>query len=203
MKHFFQHIRSCIVRGLLAIIPLLLCLLAVELLYSLIDKRVLEFLNHFWEISPIPGLGILLVLVTLYTIGLIISNIIGHQLIRFIDAVGQRIPFINTVYSVGKQLSQGLSLVDGTKETSKKAVLVRLNKDGLMVPAFVMNSMKNNKTGEEFYFVLVPTAPTPGSGFVCVVKASETVDPGWTPEECLKAIVSVGLITPKDKPWVL
>ena len=100
---------------------------------------------------------------------------------------------------MGKQLSQGLSVVDGEKQAFQKAVLIRLSKDGLWVPAFVMSSIKNRDTQEEFLFVLVPTSPTPASGFVFVVKASETIDPGWSVEECLKAIVSIGIITPKEK----
>ena len=198
MKTFFTHARNYILRGLLAIIPLLLCAVALQLLYVLIDKRVMGLLDHFIEIRHIPGLGILLVLVTLYFMGLIVSNIVGHQFFRFIEWISQRIPFIKTIYGVGKQLSHGLSVVDGDKQAFKKAVLVKLGSDGAMIPAFVMNSLIDHKTKEEFLFVLAPTAPTPGSGFVLVVKASQTVDPGWTVEECLKAIVSVGIVSPKE-----
>ncbi len=199
MKHFFQHIRVFIFRGLLAIIPLLLCVLAVRLLYVLIDQQVIGFLNNFFAVRKIPGMGILLLLVALYLIGLIVSNILGHRILRLLESIPQRIPFIKTIYGVGKQLSQGLSAVDGGKQAFQKAVLVRVSKDGLWVPAFVTGSIKNSVTGEEFLFVLIPTAPTPASGFVFVVKASETVDPGWSVEECLKAVVSVGIITPKEK----
>ena len=192
------HIRNNIFRGLLAIIPILLCLLAVQLLYVLIDKRIVAFVDQFFAVSSIPGIGIVLVLFFLYLIGLIVSNIVGHQLFRFIEGVSRRIPLIKTIYSVGKQLSQSLSAVNGENQAFKRAVLVKLASDGLMVPGFVMNSMLDKKTNEELLFVLVPTAPTPGSGFVMVVKASQTIDPGWSVEECLKAIVSVGIVAPKE-----
>ena len=58
MKNFFKHARSYIFRGFLAIIPLFLCVLAVQLLYTLIDKKVIGFLNNFFEVRQIPGLGI-------------------------------------------------------------------------------------------------------------------------------------------------
>lgn len=199
MKIFLQHIRIYIFRGLLAVIPLLLCVLAVQLLYVVIDKRVMGFLGNFIEVRKIPGMGILLVLASLYFIGLIVSNIIGHRLLRVFENITRKIPFINTIYGVGKQFSQGLSVADGGKQAFQKAVLVRISKDGLWVPAFVTGSIKNPVTNEEFLFVLIPTAPTPASGFVFVVKASETMDPGWSVEECFKAVVSVGIITPKEK----
>jgi len=198
MKSFITHTRNYIFRGLIAIIPILLCFFAIQLLYILIDKKIMGFLDHFIEIRQIPGLGIILVLLCLYLIGLIVSSIIGHQFFKLIEGISQRIPLIKTIYGVGKQLSQGLSTVDQEKQAFKKAVLVKINNEGLMVPAFVMNSLTNPKTNEEFLFVLAPTAPTPGSGFVLVVKSSQTVDPGWTVEECLKAIVSVGIIAPKE-----
>ncbi|OGX28076.1 MAG: hypothetical protein A2705_01185 [Omnitrophica WOR_2 bacterium RIFCSPHIGHO2_01_FULL_52_10] len=120
MKHFFQHIRVYVFRGLLAIIPLLLCVLAVRLLYVLIDQRVMGFLGNFYAVRKIPGLGILLLLVSLYFIGLIVSNIRGRRLLRLLESISQRIPFIKTIYGVGKQLSQGLSVVSAGIITPKE-----------------------------------------------------------------------------------
>lgn len=201
MKSFLTHARDYIFRGLLAIIPLLLCAIALQLLYVLIDKKVIGFIEQFTQIKHVPGLGILLLLVFLYILGLIVSNFVGKQFFKFIESITERIPLINSIYNIGKQLSHGLSAADKEKQAFKKALLVKLNNDGLMVPGFLMSSLKNNRTDEEYFFVLIPTAPTPGSGFVTVVKASQTIDPDWTVEECLKAIVSVGIITPKDKQF--
>lgn len=197
-KNFILHLRKFVFRGLLAIIPILLCFFAIQLLYVLIDKKVVAFLDGFLPIRHVPGLGIFLLLVALYFIGLTVSNFIGHQLLKILENVTQRIPLIKTVYGVGKQLSQSLGDVESEKKAFKKAILVKINNDGLMVPGFVMGSLASPKTGEQFLFVLAPTAPTPGSGFVLVVKESQTIDPGWTIEECLKAIVSVGIVAPKE-----
>jgi uncharacterized membrane protein len=191
------HIRKYLFRGLFAIIPILLCIFAIQLLYKLIDQKILIFLNQFFDIRLIPGLGILLVVVFLYLIGLIVSNIAGKQFLKFIEQVSERIPLINTVYGIGKQLSQGLSVADSEKQAFKKALLVKIDSTNLMVPAFLMNSI-TTKDNEEFLFVLIPTAPTPASGFVCVVKSDKVIDPGWSVEECLKALVSVGIIIPKE-----
>jgi uncharacterized membrane protein len=197
-KNFILHLRKFIFRGLLAIIPILLCFFAIQLLYVLIDKKVVAFLGDFLPLRHVPGLGIVLLLAALYMIGLTVSNFIGHQLLKILENVTQRIPLIKTVYGVGKQLSQSLGDVESEKQAFKKAILVKINNDGLMVPGFVMGSLASPKTGEQFLFVLAPTAPTPGSGFVLVVKESQTIDPGWTIEECLKAIVSVGIVAPKE-----
>ena len=195
-KGLFQHMGVCIFRGLLAVIPLALCVFVITLVYNLIDKNIMEFLEKFIKIRQIPGLGILILLLTLYLVGLIVSNIIGRQFFKIIDSITERIPFVKVIYGAGKQLAQGLSVADGQSKAFKKALLVKAH-DNLWVPAFLMNTKIDPKTGEELWFVLIPTAPTPGSGFMAIVKPSTTIDPGWTVEECLKAIVSVGIILPE------
>jgi len=197
MKNFFNHLRIYIFRGLLAIIPILLCVVAIRLLYVLIDQKIMSILRKFVDISFIPGFGILLLLFCLYMIGLIVSNIMGRQIFKFIENISERIPFIKFIYGVGKQLSHGLSLTEGQSQAFKKALFVRMN-DGVWAPAFLMNSVVDPQTKEELWFVLIPTSPTPGSGFVCLVKPSQTFDPGWTVEECLKSIVSIGIIIPSQ-----
>ena len=195
MKNFFQHTRTYIFRGLLASIPLVLCGIALWLLSVGIDQRVMRFLDRFFEVRKIPGLGILLLLIFLYLIGLIVSNIMGRQALKAVEKISQKIPIIKSIYGVGKQLSQGIS-TSQEKQSFKKAVLVKIDpKSELWIPAFVMSTSKSDK-GEELSFVYVPTVPTPTGGFVFVVKSSQIMDPGWSVEECLKIIVSMGFISP-------
>ncbi len=197
MKNFFIHIRIYILRGLLAIIPLLLCITAIELLYRLIDKQIMRFLAQFIDIRQIPGLGILLLLISLYIIGLIFSNVLGRQIFKFIDHISDRIPIIKFIYGVGKQISDTLSIADPQKQAFKKAILVNaFNGNGWML-GFVTGSMKD-QNGEELLKVFVPTAPHPLTGIIFIVKPSQTLDCGWTVEEALKLIVSVGIISPEE-----
>ena len=87
MKSFFNHIRVYVLRGFLAIIPIALCFLAVRVLYLLIDKRVMVFLNQYIAVRQVPGLGILLLLICLYFIGMVVSNIVGRQIFHLIEQI--------------------------------------------------------------------------------------------------------------------
>ena len=199
MKNFFNHAGSYILRGFLAITPLLLCVTAVWLLYDFIDKQVIRFLAqyiNFINIHQIPGLGILLLLITLYFIGLIFSNVIGRQILRFIEYISERIPIIKVIYGVGKQLTETLSVSDPQKQAFKKAVLVNtFNGNGWML-GFVTGSIKG-QNGEELLRIFVPSSPHPLTGIVFIVKPSQISDCGWTVEEALKSIVSVGIVSPE------
>ncbi len=195
MSNFFKHARRNIFRGLLAIIPLLLSILAVKVLYELIDKRVILFLDQFVDVRQIPGLGILLVLVCLYFVGLIVSNVLGRQIFQFIENISDRIPFIKAVYQVGKQLSESFSVTEG-KQAFQKVLLVDCNNSGMWTVAFVTGTIKDTKTSEELLRMFVPTVPNPTTGFIFLVKKGQTIDPGWSVEAGVKMIVSAGIIAP-------
>lgn len=195
MKQFFSHVRTYIFRGLLAIIPLVLSIIAIRLLYFLIDKRVMGFLEQFIHVRQIPGLGILLVLICLYLIGLVVSNVVGKQIFHLISSISERIPVIKAIYQVGKQLSESLSATED-KQAFKKALLVDCLPGGGWTLVFVTGSVKDENTGEDLLKVFVPTVPNPTTGFIFFVKPSQTMDPGWSVEEALKMIVSAGIIAP-------
>lgn len=196
MKNLFRHIRTYILRGLLAIIPLALCFFAVRLLYVSIDQRVVGMVERIigWTF---PGLGILLVLLVLYLLGLVASNVMGRQIFASIEWITNRIPLIKTTYQVGKQLSTTLSLPE--REVFKRAVLVEYLKPGIWTIGFVTGTIIDTKDpGEKLLKVFVPTPPNPASGTMVVVKESQIRDPGWTIDEALKAVLSGGIIGPNE-----
>src|SRR5262249_29943337 len=143
----------------------------------------------------IPGLGLLLVLTCLYVVGLTVSNVLGRQLFLLIEYITNRIPIIKAIYQVGKQLSESLS-VTGGKKAFQKALLIDCNNNGVWTVAFVTGTVKDEKTREDLLRMFVPTVPNPTTGFVFLVKPSQTIDPQWTVEEALKMVVSAGIISP-------
>ena len=184
-------------RGFIAIIPVFLCVIALKILYVLIDKKVIAFISRFVEVRHIPGLGIVLLLVVLYFIGLIASNILGRQFFLLIERVTERIPFIKAIYGVGKQFSQSLAITssDGNK-AFQRAVLVDIDNNNLWVSGFITSTLTDQKTKGKLFLVYVP-ATHPYMGYLFAVSPSQVKDPGWTAEESLKMIVSLGIVTPK------
>jgi len=109
MKELLRHIKTYIFRGLLAIIPLALTIFVIQFLYIAIDKRIMGMVDEIVGFR-IPGLGIVLVLVVLYLLGFITSNVMGKKFFGLIERITDRIPLVKTTYHVGKQLSATLSL---------------------------------------------------------------------------------------------
>jgi uncharacterized membrane protein len=196
MKGLFRHLRTYIFRGLLAIVPLALSFFSLKILYTAIDKRVTLMIEKYLGFT-FPGLGVLLVLASLYLLGLIASNVVGRQFFGLVERIANRIPFVKTVYQVGRQLSTSLSL-PGT-QVFKRAILVEYLKPGIWTIGFVTgNIIDNTHDGEMLLKVFVPTPPNPTSGTMVVVRESETRDPGWSVEEALKSVISAGVIGPAE-----
>jgi uncharacterized membrane protein len=196
MKNFIRHMKTYMVRGLLAIIPLVLSILVIQILYINIDRRVVGLLDRTIGFS-FPGLGIILSLASLYLLGLIASNIVGKKIFSLIGKVTERLPFIKTTYQVGKQLADSLSLPE--KQVFKRAVLVDYLKPGIWTIGFVTGQIIDRINNDEVLLkVFVPTPPNPTSGTMVVVRESETRDPGWTIEEAIRAVVSGGIIGPTE-----
>jgi uncharacterized membrane protein len=196
MKNFIRHMKTYMVRGLLAIIPLVLSILVIQILYINIDRRVVGLLDRTIGFS-FPGLGIILSLASLYLLGLIASNIVGKKIFSLIGKVTERLPFIKTTYQVGKQLADSLSLPE--KQVFKRAVLVDYLKPGIWTIGFVTGQIIDRINNDEVLLkVFVPTPPNPTSGTMVIVRESETRDPGWTIEEAIRAVVSGGIIGPTE-----
>jgi len=197
MKGFAGHLRTHVFRGLLAIIPLVLSVLAVQFLYVAIDKRLQGVIEKHIGFS-VPGLGILLVtslvIILLYITGLVASNVIGKQFFGALESLSNRIPLIRTTYQIGKQLSMSLSLSE--KQLFQKVVLVEL-KPGTRTVGFVTGVVFEKQGQKKWFKIFVPTVPNPASGFVFMFEESQVVDPNWTIEEGLKTIISGGIIGPE------
>ncbi len=193
MKAVFKHIRTFIFRGLLAVVPLVLSFFVVRFLYLAVDQKVANLIEKVVGFR-IPGLGIVLVLLILYLLGLAASNWAGKQVFGFIGRMVERIPIIKTIYHVGKQFSTALSLPE--KQAFKRAVLVEHFKPGVLSVAFVTGEVTDAKSGERLLKLFLPTAPNPTTGFVIMVAPDKVRDLSWTVQEAMNVVISGGIIGP-------
>ena len=196
MNKLYKHLKNYMLKGLLAVVPLILTFVVVKLLYSFINSWFYIYIDELIGYR-IPGLGIILLVVLLYIIGIIVNNFIGRKIFNFIEKISIKIPFVKLTYQVGKQVSSSFSMPD--KKVFKRPVLVEYLKQGQWVIGFVTGTLIDRKNkNEELMKIFVPTPPVPTSGFLVLARESEIRDPGWTIEEALKAVISGGIIGPEE-----
>ena len=193
MKNFLNHFKLYVSRGLLALIPIGLTIFTIRIIYVFIDERIMEAVDQYIGYR-IPGLGLLLFIVVLYFVGMITSNVLGRRIISVFDRVMSKIPLAKTAYQVGKQISDTLALPE--KQIFKKAVLVDYFQPDAWVIGFVTGEITDEKTGSTLLKIFIPTVPNPTSGFLVILKESQTKSPNWTVEEAMKMVISGGIIGP-------
>ncbi len=193
-KKIVIHIRKYVFQGFLAAIPLSLTIWFVYLIYAFIDSKVMGLVARSMGFR-VPGLGIIMLVLILYIVGIITSNVFGKRFVSMIEHVLGRIPILNTTYKIGKQLSSTLSLPE--KQVFKKVVLVDYFKKGVWTVGFVTGTVFDEKMNETLLKVFIPTVPNPTTGFLAMIREAETRDPMWTVEEGLKVMISGGIIGPE------
>jgi len=106
-------------------------------------------------------------------------------IIAAIDAIIDRIPFLNTVYRVTKKV---VNMFSGHEQKeAREVVYIEYPKEGLWVPAYVTNKE------QDMYIVFVPTSPNPTSGFTVIVHESKIVKSDMDIEQATSFIISVGV----------
>lgn len=195
MNRVFKHLRTYIFRGLLAAIPVVLTYLVIRLLYVAVDQRVAHLIEKVSGFS-IPGLGVLLVLLVLYLLGLTASNWLGRLVFGAIERLTARIPLIKTIYGLGKQLGQAFSRPE--RATFRRVVMVEFFRPGMWSIGFVTGEVRDVASGERLLKVFVPTAPNPTAGFTLVVREAAARPLSWTVQEGMNHVLSGGVIGPGE-----
>lgn len=194
MQSFITHLRTCILRGIFAIIPILLCVVALELLYHLIDRRIMAFLNQYVDIRQIPGLGLVILFLVLMMIGYTATNVFGRRILNIVDRLTARIPFVRQIYLLTRQISDVLGKKGG--DVYKKTVLVNYPNANQWSIAFLVGKVRNQTTGQDWFKVYIPHAH-PVIGFIYLVEEKSIIDPGWSVQDGFKMVITLGLVTPK------
>ena len=188
------HLKTNIVRGLVALVPFALCVFVIRLIYFSIDQRVVSILGDRLGLG-FPGLGLILLIGFLYVIGIVTSNVVGRRLLSITDSLTSRVPIIKTAYQIGRQITTAFS--SSGKQAFQRAVLVETRPETWMI-GLVTGKTEDPANERTLLNVFCPLPPNPTAGVLLFVPESEVRDPGWTVEEALKLAMSVGIIGPSQ-----
>jgi uncharacterized membrane protein len=195
MNSITQNIRSKLFAGIATAIPLFLTYFLLKFLFQTLDDMSTPILDKFG--IEIPGLGILLTLVLIFSLGALVTNFLGRKIFNLGEKIVKRVPIVNTIYSTLKQITD--TFTKGTSDTFEGAVYIQYPRQGLWTMAFISGQSKT-KDGVAYYHLFVPTTPNPTSGFFLMIPQSDAVPTGMSVEEGLKTIISGGMLAPEENP---
>lgn len=194
MEKVFNHLKSKFVTGLFVVIPLGITIFILKFLFNFADGILGSYLDSLFsaiahEEFHFPGLGMLTGAVVIYLSGLLATNVLGTQFLKWWDAFLSKIPLVKSIYTSSKQLTHVFK--DG-KTSYRRAVFVEWPRKGVRAVGFVTAEVMRN--GERLLVVYVPTMPNPTSGFALFFREDEVLESGMTVEDAVKFVVSGGVV---------
>jgi len=189
--------KNYFITGLFSIIPLAITYYIIKSLFTIFSKPGMSLVNYFFPKANVPILelliGFILTFLFLYTLGLIISNVIGKKLYSFFEKLLSRIPLVSYIYSTIKQIIDTLTVTQ--KQAFKKVVYIEYPKDDIWTIALVTGESEDNNKNK-YYQIFVPTTPNPTSGFMLYVKQENCKETDLSIDEGLKIVISGGMLAP-------
>ena len=193
MKSQFRRLFAYFVNGLLLLAPVGLTVYVTFTLFNWLDG---------WIVTPVPGLGLLILVSGITVFGYVGSMFLFRPLWGLVESLLQKAPLINLVYNSLKDLVDAFV---GDKKKFNKAVLVDLG-NGCLKPGFVtaeslaIDPMLDGRSGLEgdvWVAVYFPHSYN-FSGNVYVVRRSQTRSIDAPSADFMKFIVSGGVMPIKS-----
>tara|TARA_B100001057_G_scaffold409290_1_gene423878 strand:+ start:983 stop:1600 length:618 start_codon:yes stop_codon:yes gene_type:complete len=192
-------IRNYFITGVIVLIPISFTLYLSKIFIGLSSKLLPENINpNNYLPYQIPGIEILIALIFITIIGGLSLSFLGKRILKFIDDLFKKIPFLRTIYSAILQMTETFSNKSNDK---KSVVLIEYPRKGVWAVGFATKENKtemSEKTNRKLINVFVPTTPNPTSGFLLMFPADELIYLNMSFEEASKFIVSAGTSSGKN-----
>jgi uncharacterized membrane protein len=214
-----RSLRTYFFRGLAVLLPTILTIWIFVLGYQFIQANLgshlkdgLEWLmmkiapaafvnkldEDWWEVAKSAGSFLIAVLIVCL-VGALLASVVGRSLWKMVENFIMNTPLLRRVYPYIKQITDFLLTQEEQKKMFSRVVAVEYPKKGIWSIGFVTGSGIQrvvDHVKKEFLTVLIPTSPTPFTGFVIMVPKKQTIELDMTVEEALRFTVSAGVIAP-------
>ena len=204
MKRLRTSLKNYFLTGLLVILPIFITVYIILSLIRAMDAILkyipAEYLPETYLQIHIPGLGLILVVILVFVVGLLTRNFIGRKIVKLGENIVDRIPLVRILYTGVKQLLEPLFLQK--TNAFKRVALIEYPRRGVHVIGFVTGESKGevqSKTSKDMMNVFVPTTPNPTSGFYILIPEDEVVYLNMSVEDAFKLIISGGIVSPPEK----
>ena len=192
-------LRNYFITGVVVLIPIGFTLYLSKFLISLSSKIIPENINpNNYLPYSIPGIEIIISIIFITIVGGLSLSFLGKKILKIIDDLFKRIPFLRTVYSAILQMTETFSKKDGD---AKSVVLIQYPRKGVWAVGFATKENTGEmaqKTNHKLINVFVPTTPNPTSGFLLMFPIDEVIYLNMNFEEASKFIVSAGTSSGKS-----
>jgi uncharacterized membrane protein len=198
-------LRRYLIAGVLVWLPVLATVWVLGFIIDLMD-RTLWLLPD--AVRPkqlfgfdIPGLGIVFAFIVLVLTGLMVTNLIGRQIVDWWEDLMQRIPLVRSVYGGVRSFTETVLSKSGS--SFRKVVMIEYPRVGMWSIGFITADdipEATAKTGVTQVCVYVPTTPNPTSGLIVMLPRDQLIELDMSVDAAMKMIVTLGVVAPVAAP---
>ncbi|GIL00382.1 MAG: membrane protein [Alphaproteobacteria bacterium] len=200
------RLRNYFLTGFIITAPLVITVYLIWTFVQWVDSWVIPYIPAVYNPETylpfdIPGVGLVIAIVTITLIGFLTANIIGRSVVNYGETLLGRMPLVRSIYNGLKQIFETVFSGDGA--SFQKVGLIEYPRPGLWALVFVATEARGEVKARladsevEAYAVFLPTTPNPTSGFLLFVPRPDIVLLEMGVEDAAKLIISAGLVTPK------
>ena len=189
-------LRNYFITGIVVLIPIGFTLYLTKFIIGISSKIIPQNINpNNYLPYAIPGIEILISIFFITIVGGLSLSFLGKRVLKLIDDLFKKIPFLRSIYSAILQMTETFSSKDNNK---KSVVLIEYPRKGVWAVGFATKENKgqmSKKTNKNLINVFVPTTPNPTSGFLLMFPIEDVIYLNMSFEEASKFIVSAGTST--------
>ncbi len=195
-------LRRNFLTGVVVAAPIGITIFLTWTFIEFVDSRVTPLIpkqynpEEYLQFS-IPGLGVLVVVLSLTLLGALTANLFGRTLLDLGERFVDRMPVVRSIYATLKQIFE--TAISQSDNSFKEVGLIEYPRPGLYAICFVTTNTRGeirSKVGEEMVSVFLPTTPNPTSGYLLFVPKAEIQILDMTVEEGAKLVISAGIVEP-------
>tara|TARA_B100000287_G_C20369515_1_gene677124 strand:- start:51 stop:668 length:618 start_codon:yes stop_codon:yes gene_type:complete len=187
-------LRNYFITGVVVLIPIGFTLYLTKFIIGISSKIIPQNINpNNYLPYAIPGIEILISVIFITIVGGLSLSFLGKRILKLIDDLFKRIPFLRTIYTAILQMTETFSNKDN--KDKKSVVLVEYPRKGVWAVGFATKENKgemSEKTNKKLINIFVPTTPNPTSGFLLMFPKDEVIHLNMSFEEASRFIVSAG-----------
>lgn len=203
-RSVFQRLRNWFLAGIAVTAPITITVYITVKFIEWVDDHVAallpaEMLPSTYLRYNIPGLGLVLAVLSLTIVGFLTANFIGKWLLNIGETIVNRMPVVRGLYSALKQLFE--TVLSQSGGSYRQVVLVKWPHERMWTLAFVTTEQAGGVaklTGEDMIGVYVPTTPNPTGGYFVYVPRKDAIPLAMTVDEGMKIVISTGVVQVSD-----
>src|SRR4030043_579645 len=201
MIQFKAWLKNYLLTGLIVVVPITITVYIIQTLIGVMDD-FLSFVPNAYHPDTLlgfhlPGLGLVLVTILVFLIGLLTHSYIGNKVVEIWDLLVGRIPLVRNIYQAIKQFTE--AVCSNTGSHFKQVVMLGFPRPGLYSIGFLAGPAKGEietRAGQPVMSIFIPCTPNPTTGYYVLIPEKDLIPLDMSVEEAFKLIVSSGLVLP-------